>query len=193
MITSYKLHLLYHFTTVMSSAEIKQVVKLIIASHKQILFFISIRFKAYNYLYDEYRAGGRGLKDNMVSGISLAILGGLISVVPKFLVCSHCMSMQMKCYWTARMELYIGIFIIVLALLNIFLKPREIKLGVNLSLFLFGLLSMVATLLSGFCSANCSTECTCSSISVLIMAVLGGLTAVFSLMSFVSLYKDCKY
>jgi uncharacterized membrane protein len=133
------------------------------------------------------------LKDNIVSGISLAVLGGLVSFVPKFLVCSNCVSMQMECSWTARMELYIGIFIIVLAILSIFLKPREIKLGVSFSLFLFGLFSVIIALASGFCSGECSTECTCSPISVFIMIVLGGLTALFSLLNFRSLYKERKF
>ena len=128
------------------------------------------------------------MKNKIVSGIFLALLGGLISIAPNFLISQHCLNMQMKCFYVAKIELGIGILIIVLALLFIYFKSRETKLGISLSLALIGVFSaLIATVLIGFCNGSCSTECSCNPATSLIIAILGTLVALISFVNFITL------
>jgi hypothetical protein len=130
----------------------------------------------------------RTLKNKIVSGIFLALLGGLIAIAPNLLISQHCLNMQMKCFCIAKMELGIGILIIVLALLFICFESRETKLGISLSLVLIGVFSaLIATVLIGFCNGTCSTDCSCNPATSLIIAILGTLVALISFMNFMTL------
>ena len=116
------------------------------------------------------------VKDKTVSGISLAILGALIFIVPKFLISGHCLNMQMKCFWTAKTEFYIGIFIVILAFLFLYFA-------------LFGFFSVIVTAFMGFCNGSCSAICSCSPISSVIMIILSILVTLISFLNFISLNK----
>lgn len=129
------------------------------------------------------------VKDKTVSGISLAILGALIFIVPKFLISGHCLSMQMKCFWTAKTEFYIGIFIVILAFLFLYFESREMKSGISLSLALFGFFSVIVTAFMGYCNGSCSAVCSCSPVSSVIMIVLSILVTLISFLNFISLNK----
>lgn len=131
------------------------------------------------------------MKNKIVPGISLAILGAIISIAPNFLIGQQCINMKMKCFWAARTEVGIGILIIILALLLICFKSREAKLGISLSLALIGAFgALIATVLIGFCNGSCSMKCTCSSASLLVMTLLGMLVVVISLVNFMLLKKN---
>ena len=129
-----------------------------------------------------------GLKNKTISGIFLAILGGLISIAPFFLISQHCLDMGMKCFWAAKTELGIGALIILLALFFILFDSREIKMGISLSLTLVGILSaLIPTALVGLCNGRCSVGCMCNSASSLIMAALSLLVILISFITFIQL------
>ncbi len=134
--------------------------------------------------------GGHEMKNKTISGIALAILGALISITPRFLICPHCISMGMRCLGTAKTELGVGILIVLLALFFVYFKSREIRLGISLSLALIGIFSvLVPTMLIGVCNGSCGAECTCNAASSLITAILGVLVMFISFVNFMILNK----
>lgn len=128
------------------------------------------------------------MKNRTISGFLLAILGALISIAPIFLTSQRCLTIKMRCFATARIELGVGILIFILALFFIYCESKEIRLGTSLSLTFIGIFSaLVPTVLLGVCNGSCGKECTCNSASSIIMAILGIFVTVVSFINFIRL------
>lgn len=124
------------------------------------------------------------MKNKTISGIALVILGALISIAPAFLISRNCLAMKMRCFGTTKAELGAGILIIILALLFIYFESREIRLGLSLSLAFIGIFSaLLPTVLIGVCNGSCSLKCSCNTASSIIMAILGILVLLISLVN----------
>jgi hypothetical protein len=91
------------------------------------------------------------VKNRIITGTLIAILGLILAIGPWciFEVCGG----NMKCYWTGRAELGIGILIIILGILNIVVSSTKVRLGLNLALIFAGIISaLIPTWLIGVCS-----------------------------------------
>ncbi len=134
------------------------------------------------------------MNSKTVSGISLILLGALISIVPNFLVYQHCMQMAAKCTYSAKTEFAIGILIIILAAMLLLFESREARLGISISLIFIGIFAaLVPTMLIGFCDGKCGNPgCTCSSFTTLIMAALSILVALISVVNVICINNTKK-
>lgn len=125
--------------------------------------------------------------NKILTGVSTAVLGALIAVVPNFSplqICELCQRMGMKCSWAAKAEFGIGVLILFLAVLLLFTESREVRLGVSAALGMVGILSvMVAKVLIGFCGGTCCSGCTCSPLTPPVMTGLGLLVAVVAFLN----------
>lgn len=132
------------------------------------------------------------MKNKMASGISLALLGAIISFMPNFLMGHHCLqNLGTKCYFAAKTEFGIGILIILLAIFFIYFDSKEIKFGISFSLSLVGIFSaLTPSLLIGFCSGSCSMQCTCNSATSLIMIILSILVTLISFVNCILLNRS---
>jgi hypothetical protein len=153
-------------------------------------FMISIVFND-TILKSLYKRGVIKLANRIVPGISLGVLGALISIAPNYLVCQHCMKMGMKCAGSVKIEFGIGIIVLILTLLLFFFVSREIRLGISISLTLIGIFSaLVSTVLSGFCNGSCgNADCTCSPFTTPIMTTLSILVVLVALFNSMFLSK----
>ncbi len=99
--------------------------------------------------------------NRMITGISTAILGALISIVPNFLffaLCPYCHSMAMKCSWAAKAEFGVGVLIVFLAILLTFVESGKIRMGISTGMGFVGILSLlISTVLIGFCDGEGSS------------------------------------
>ncbi|MGC4018308.1 MAG: DUF4418 family protein [Muricomes sp.] len=129
------------------------------------------------------------MKDKTITGISLVVLGAMISFGPKFLMSGHCLEMKMKCFWTSKAEFYIGFFIMILALSFLYFEAKEMRMSICLSLALFGILSAIMVF-NGFCNGSCGSECSCSSVTSLVMIVLSVLVSLISAVNFMTFKKN---
>ncbi|MBR1572141.1 MAG: DUF4418 family protein [Lachnospiraceae bacterium] len=92
---------------------------------------------------------------NKVIGILTLIAGALIAIGPQILfkVCDTDGDMVMKCFYTSRVVLGIGIEIAVLALIQLLQKHREAIIASNIAILLNGIFTIVVTdLLIGVCN-----------------------------------------
>ncbi len=109
----------------------------------------------------------------MIAGISMAVLGALISVIPNFgylQVCRHCHDIEMM----AKVEFGFGVLIIFLSILLTFTESKDTRLVMSASLGLIGIFSaLIAKVLIGFRDGNCSPDCSCSLCTVLCLMTLG--------------------
>ena len=92
-------------------------------------------------------------KLNLIFALAFAALGILVAVAPYTFahVCLHAEKV-MKCHWTARIELFLGLAIAVLGFAKIAVADAKFQLGVNLGIFLNALgVVLVPTVLIGVC------------------------------------------
>lgn len=132
--------------------------------------------------------------NKIIVGISLAILGGLIAVVPNFTplqICELCQRMSMKCSWAAKAEFGVGVLILFLCILLIFTESKEIRLGLSTALGMVGVLSiMIGNVLIGFCGGDCCTGCTCSPLTPPVMTALGAAVTVIAFANAIYLMRN---
>ena len=132
--------------------------------------------------------------NKLLIGVSSAILGALIAVVPNFTslqICELCQRMAMKCSWAAKAEFGIGVLILFLSILLIFTESREIRLGVSAALGMVGVLSaLIAKVLIGFCGGECCSGCTCSPLTPSVMTGLGIVIAVIAFINVIYLLQN---
>lgn len=120
------------------------------------------------------------MKKEAIFPVFSILFGLCISVVPRLLVCDGCLSMGMRCAISVKVELVVGLFIIVLALLSFCLASHAVKLGVSIALLCFGIFSfLVSTFLIGFCDGTCANAmCECNPFTTIIMAVISALVII---------------
>ncbi|MDR0877983.1 MAG: DUF4418 family protein [Treponema sp.] len=95
------------------------------------------------------------MKQRLIFGIFFALIGLLIAIGPYtlFPVCESMGTMIMKCFWTRRAELGIGLLIAILGILTILFKSPQIRLGLGIGVFLNGALALlIPTALIGVCA-----------------------------------------
>ena len=129
------------------------------------------------------------MKNRVASGIIFVLLGALISLGPKYLfkVCTPMNDQFMRCYWTGRAELGIGLLIAILGILIFLIPSARTRLGINLSLVFTGLLaSSVPTVLIGVCEMP---KMNCHAVAAPSLLVLGILTTVLSLVNVIYLLR----
>ncbi len=96
-------------------------------------------------------------------------------------------TMVMKCHWTARAELGIGILIAILGSLLIVFKSKQLQLGLNISIGLNGILAfLIPTVLIGVCE---STHMACRTLTLPALSVISGIVTFASIINSVYLLK----
>lgn len=93
------------------------------------------------------------MKKNLVFAISIAVLGLLVAVAPySFAKVCEVGEKIMKCHWTARIELFLGISSVVLAVLKVISADAKYQIALNSALALNALgVILVPTVLIGVC------------------------------------------
>ena len=106
------------------------------------------------------------VKNRLLSGISIGVLGLLILLIPVciFPTCSKVMEIvgggtePMKCFWSGRAEIGIGLLILCGGVLMTFLKSAPVRLGISMMTALAGILGiLVPSVLIGGCEMNMMT------------------------------------
>ena len=93
------------------------------------------------------------MKKNLVFAISIAVLGLLVAVAPySFAKVCEVGEKIMKCHWTARIEFFLGISSVVLAILKVISADAKYQIALNSVLALNALgVILVPTVLIGVC------------------------------------------
>lgn len=103
------------------------------------------------------------MKTKPTVGIIAIGLGILVALIPEviFPVCTDMIELVngktlfMKCHWTARSELVIGLLIIFDGILLIGFRKREVSTALSIMLFLLGLSGLlIPTALIGMCKTD---------------------------------------
>ncbi|MDR3237502.1 MAG: DUF4418 family protein [Spirochaetia bacterium] len=137
------------------------------------------------------------MKKRLIFGIPQIAIGLLIAVGPAalFPVCETAHGahgvhgMMMKCHWTMRAELGIGLVIAVLGILNILFSSGRVRLGLSLSLLLNGfLLLLVPTALIGVCGGHMA----CHTLTMPALSVLSVISIAVSAINAILLFRNLK-
>lgn len=95
------------------------------------------------------------MKNRVISGVIVIIAGILFILIPYFIlpVCEHMPNMPiMKCFWTARVELGLGIVIIFGGILLLLFRHLYARMGVCLMLLAVAVLALTVPVgLVGVC------------------------------------------
>jgi hypothetical protein len=128
------------------------------------------------------------MKNRIFPGISFILLGLLIAIGPftLFRVCEWDM-MIMKCFWTARTELGIGILIAILGILTLLFTSSRIRLGLSITAALNGILILlIPTALIGVCEEPLLP---CRVLTLPSLVILSSILIVISLVNAIVLFK----
>jgi hypothetical protein len=155
------------------------------------------------------------MKNRIVSGILFFILGLLVAIGPITIVpvCGIHSSMHgeesgmkmesdkmqtetsatssyMKCHWTARAELGVGLVIVTLGILLIFVSKRLIRLGISLAIGINGVLALlIPTRLIGVCA---SKKMACHELTLPTLVILSSFIVVISIANVAFLYQGYR-
>ena len=135
-----------------------------------------------------------------VLAVVLVVLAVLISVVPQFTDCQsqgRALTLQdgrqvpMKCHWTARSELVLGIPLFVVGVALFFSRRKETRTSLSiLGVVLGALVILLPTGLIGVCA---SADMVCNSVMSPALILCGSLVVVVSLASlFLTLMRGEK-
>ena len=94
------------------------------------------------------------MKTRLLKGAVFILLGLVASlgIATVFHVCPAMKDMVMKCYWTGRVSIAVGIGIILVGILTIFAKKKAFADGLSVAAILLGIeLILLPTLLIGAC------------------------------------------
>lgn len=95
--------------------------------------------------------------------------------------------MVMKCFWTARAELGLGILIAILGALQIVFQSVQLRLGLNISIILNGILALLIPIsLIGVCD---SKHMSCHSLTLPALAVISSFLIIAALVNAIYLFK----
>jgi uncharacterized membrane protein len=125
------------------------------------------------------------MKNKPTAGIIAIALGVLVALIPKviFPVCTNMIELTngktlfMKCHWTGRVEILVGILIVFDGILLIVFKKHETRIALSIMLLIFGLTTfLIPTVVIGMCETvtmkcRVGTEPALIVMSVIIMAV----------------------
>ncbi len=119
-------------------------------------------------------------KVNVVFFLLILILGALTAIAPySFAHVCEAGEKVMKCHWTGRIELFLGISVAVLGLLKLISADAKYQLGLNAGILLNALgVILTPTLLIGVCGMK---SMHCASVSKPTLIVFGILILVITL------------
>lgn len=119
-------------------------------------------------------------KVNVVFSLLILVLGALTAIAPySFAHVCEAGEKVMKCHWTGRIELFLGISVAVLGLLKLISADAKYQLGLNAGILLNALgVIITPTLLIGVCGMK---SMHCASVSKPTLIVFGILILVITL------------
>lgn len=127
------------------------------------------------------------MKNKWLISITLMISGVFIAIGPQTIikVCDWS-KMQMKCYWSSRAEIGIGLILVVLGVLYLLFEQWQVKISISILGISSGIIAiLIPTILIGGCADK---RMVCQSLSfpaiylisvVTIIAVLGNSIYIF--------------
>ena len=128
-----------------------------------------------------------------VLAVLLTILAVLISVIPQFTDCQSQGRMltlesgqqvPMKCHWTARAELVVGVPLFTVGVMMLFSRRMETKLVLGILGMILGLL--VILLPTGLIGVCMNVEMLCNSVMKPFLILMGSLVVAISLAIIIS-------
>jgi hypothetical protein len=126
------------------------------------------------------------MKKRLIFGIPFTAIGLLIALGPYtlFPVCEVMGDMFMKCFWTRRAELGIGIIIAVLGVLSILFKPARLGIAV----FLNGVLALlIPAILIGVCD---HAHASCRVLALPSLLILSAILIAIAVINGIALFKS---
>lgn len=119
-------------------------------------------------------------KVNVVFSLFILVLGALTAIAPySFAHVCDAGEKVMKCHWTGRIELFLGISVAVLGLLKLISADAKYQLGLNAGILLNALgVILTPTVLIGVCGMK---SMHCASVSKPTLIVFGILILVITL------------
>ena len=129
------------------------------------------------------------MKKNIVFSIILLLLAVLVAAAPySFAKVCDVGEKVMKCHWTARAELFLGLATALLSLLRFFSKSKQLLLGLDAGIFVNAAgVILFPTLLIGVCGM---ASMHCHSVTKPSLIVLGGLLLAISALDAAIRLKD---
>ncbi len=138
------------------------------------------------------------MKNRLLPGIAIAALGLLTTLVPVciFPACSKVIetaaggTVPMKCFWSGRAEIGVGLLILCGGVLISFSRSPLTRVGISMMTALAGILAiLVPAVLIGGCEMETMP---CRMTTFPSLTVLGGLTAAVALANVVYLWTQNK-
>lgn len=128
------------------------------------------------------------MKKNIVFAVVIFILGTLVALAPySFAKVCEVGEKVMKCHWTARTELFLGIAIALLALLKFISKDVKFQLALNAAIAVDTLgVILTPSILIGVCGM---AKMHCHSVTRPVWIVLGILLLIVAFIQTVLLWK----
>lgn len=129
---------------------------------------------------------------NRITGIVIAVLGLLTALIPTviFKVCAAMEGMVMKCHWTSRTEVAIGVATVVLGLLIVLAKEKAASSAYAVASAVNGVLViLVPSVVIGVCG---SADMPCNSGTRPALIIAGSLIIVTSLINTISYLTSGK-
>lgn len=123
------------------------------------------------------------MKNRIITGIFFLVTGLLISLGPTYLfkVCEAMGDDFMKCHWTARAEIGIGLLLAVFGVISIVVSSVHIRLGLHIGAGLTGILAAsVPTVLIGVCAMPGMHCHAIAAPSILVISLLVVVTSILS-------------
>lgn len=131
------------------------------------------------------------MKKKIIFGALIFVFGLLIAIGPFtiFHVCKPDQSeMYMKCYWTARAELGIGIVISILGLLSAISASAKTRIGLNSSIVLN---SIVAFLIPNFLIGVCDGKhMHCHAVALPSLSILSAVVFALAVINIIYIYRN---
>lgn len=127
-------------------------------------------------------------KSNLVFAVIFVLLGALVAAAPySFAHVCEVGEKIMKCHWTARVELFLGLSIALLGLLKLLSSDAKYQLGLNFGLLINALgVLLTPTVLIGVCGMK---KMHCHAVTKPTLIVFAILILVSALTQSVSLWK----